>query len=214
MSVLIVDDVEANRDILDSLLEDVGFECVQAVDGEDALSQMRARSFDLVLMDIRMPKLGGDEAIAIIRADPTLKDNKVIAITASVQASLLDSMLALGFDDVVGKPFELPKLLVKVGKLLDLEVDTVAAPVTAERAVAATDLTVLPAERVTLLSNAIREALDLGDIGVLTVLGEQLEAEGGPVADVGRRLRSLSEAFDFDGLARLNAQLTGLPSKG
>jgi CheY-like chemotaxis protein len=212
--VLIVDDIEANRDILDSLLEGVGFECVQSVDGEDALNQMRARSFDLVLMDIRMPKLGGDEAIAIIRADPTLKDSKVIAITASVQASLLDSMLGLGFDDVVGKPFELPKLLVKIGKLLDLDVDTVAAPVTAASAVAATDLTVLPAERVTLLSDAIREALDLGDIGVLTVLGEELEAEGGPVADVGRKLRALGEAFDFDGLARLNAQLTGLPSKG
>jgi len=213
MSVLIVDDIEANRDILVSLLEDVGFECVQAVDGEDALNQMRARSFDLVLMDIRMPKLGGDEAIAIIRADPTLKDSKVIAITASVQASLLDNMLGLGFDDVIGKPFELPKLLVKVGKLLELQVDTVTAPA-APTPAAATDFTALPAERVTLLSDAIREALDLGDIGVLTVLGEELEAEGGPVADIGRKLRALSEAFDFDGLARLNAQLTGLPSKG
>jgi hypothetical protein len=123
-------------------------------------------------------------------------------------------MLRLGFDDVIGKPFELPKLLGMVGRLLELEVDSVA-PARAEVAPAsAVDLTALPAERVTLLSNAIREALDLGDIGVLTVLGEELEAEGGPVADVGRKLRALGEAFDFDGLARLNAQLTGLPSKG
>lgn len=214
MSVLIVDDIEANRDILDALLEDVGFECAQAVDGEDALNQMRARFFDLVLMDIRMPKLGGDQAIAIIRADPKLSASKVIAITASVQSSLLDSMLRLGFDDVIGKPFELPKLLAKVGKLLGLEVDTVAAPSAVPTAGAATDLTALPAERVTLLSNAISEALDLGDIGVLTELGAELEAEGGPVADVGRQLRSLGEAFDFDGLLRFNAQLTGLPSKG
>jgi len=209
LSVLVVDDVEANRDILASLLGEVGFQCAHAVDGEDALAQMRARRFDLVLMDIRMPKLRGDEAIAIIRADPELRVSKVMAITASVQAGLLSEMLKLGFDDVIGKPFELPKLLDRIGRLLPLEVDAAAVPQAPPAPAASTDFGLLPLERRTALSNAIQEALDLGDIGQLGVLGEALEGDGEPAAELGRQLRAFADAFDFDGLTRLNAQLTG-----
>jgi len=209
VSVLVVDDVEANRDILASLLDEVGFECVHAIDGEDALAQMRARPFDLVLMDIRMPKLRGDEAIRIIRSDPELRASKVIAITASVQAGLLNDMLKLGFDDVIGKPFELPKLLDRIGRLVELEVDSAAAPELAAAQPAAADFASLPTERLDALSSAIQEALELGDIGQLGVLGEALVAEGGSAAPVGARLRTLAESFDFDGLARLNAELLG-----
>jgi len=209
MSVLVVDDVEANRDILASLLTEVGFECVHAVDGQDALDQMRARRFELVLMDIRMPKLRGDEAIAIIRSDPELRASKVIAITASVQANLLNEMLKLGFDDVIGKPFELPKLLERIGRLVELEVDATAAPESPAVAPAPTDLAALPDERLNALSSAIQEAMDLGDIGQLGALGDALVAEGGVAAGVGAELRALAEAFDFDGLARLNAELLG-----
>jgi hypothetical protein len=123
-------------------------------------------------------------------------------------------MLSLGFDDVIGKPFELPKLLDMVARLLELEVSAAAVPDAAEAPAPAAERVALTYERSMALSNAIQEALELGDIGELTTLGEALEAEGGSAATAGARLRALGEAFDFEGLARLNAELMAERSKG
>ncbi|MFC4729183.1 ATP-binding protein [Coralloluteibacterium thermophilus] len=102
--VLVVDDLELNRELIGAYLEDAGHEIAYATDGASALEAMRARRPDIVLMDVRMPGMDGDTALAHMRADPALADIRVVAVTASglgqdEQGRLRD------YDGHVRKPF-------------------------------------------------------------------------------------------------------------
>ncbi|MGI9243452.1 MAG: ATP-binding protein [Verrucomicrobiales bacterium] len=120
-SVLIADDRETNRDILDQVLADAGFETVLVTDGDEALEAMRERDFDIVLCDVRMPRMNGIEVIRAVRADEGLRSNKVLAVTASVFPEFREKALEAGFDDFLMKPLRIADLAQKMSKFLDLE---------------------------------------------------------------------------------------------
>ena len=82
--ILIVDDLESNRVLLKGFLKNYGFTIYEAANGEDAIKSAKKYKPDLILMDIKMPELDGDEALKIIRNDETIKSIPAIAITASV----------------------------------------------------------------------------------------------------------------------------------
>ena len=206
---LVVDDNQVNRDVAESILLDAGFEVSTANDGQGALDAMRARRYDAVLMDIRMPGMGGDEAIRLIRGDPELCSVKVIAMTASMETGLVEHLVSLGFDAAMSKPFEVSALLSLLAR--ELGASEPAREGAAEKApTAPLDGAPMPpvdAAAAGELAREIDEALALGDLGGLVEIGDSLEKTGGPLAAYGRRLSELGGSFDFDGLGRLAKQL-------
>jgi CheY-like chemotaxis protein len=104
--LLVVDDNEDNRYTLVQRLRRLGYtDVVTAVDGKDALAQLAARDFDLVLLDVMMPKLNGYEVLARIRADDRLRHVPVIMISAVDQVDSVVRCIELGAEDYLPKPF-------------------------------------------------------------------------------------------------------------
>ena len=109
--VLVVDDEPQIRRVLRSTLAARGYEVQEAPTGEDALECLRQSRFDLVLLDVNMPGIGGLEACREIRAG-----SAVAIIMLTVSESEEDKVAALdaGADDYVTKPFGMPELLARI----------------------------------------------------------------------------------------------------
>jgi signal transduction histidine kinase/DNA-binding response OmpR family regulator len=114
--VLVVDDVQNNRELLVELLSRIGFEVRTAADGEEALAVHAVFRPDLVLMDLRMPGIDGLETTARLRAIGSRA--AIIAITASGLSDAEEEALAAGADAFVRKPYREPELLAKIGAAL------------------------------------------------------------------------------------------------
>jgi CheY-like chemotaxis protein len=104
LKVLVVDDVAWNREVVAAYLRNTHHQLRQAADGREALDVARDYRPDVVLMDIRMPRMGGVEALAALRADPDLANVRVLAVTASALESDEDR-LRRKFDDYLRKPY-------------------------------------------------------------------------------------------------------------
>jgi CheY-like chemotaxis protein len=107
---LLADDNPVNREVGIALLQQLGFQVATAVDGHDAVRQVADGAFDLVLMDLQMPRLDGLAATRDIRALPRGQDLPVIAMTASVYAQDQAACLAAGMNDFVAKPVNIHAL--------------------------------------------------------------------------------------------------------
>ena len=101
---LIVDDVATNREIMEGLLQPLGVETQTATSGEEALAQINQRLPDIVLLDIRMPGLSGQEVLAQVIDQYGEHAPKIIAVTASVLDHERQGYLDQGFDDFLDKP--------------------------------------------------------------------------------------------------------------
>jgi PAS domain S-box-containing protein len=119
--VLVVDDETVNRALLIDLLTDRGFDTDEAANGELALAQARAHRPDLVLMDVSMPVLDGLEATRRLRADPHLRDVRVITLSASPGEGNRRNAIDAGADAFIAKPLDLVALLLMMGELLALQ---------------------------------------------------------------------------------------------
>ena len=106
--ILLAEDVEINREIVLSLLEDLEVEITIAEDGQLAFEQFTSNpdKFDLIFMDIHMPNVDGYEATKLIRSFdyPKAKTIPIIAMTANVFKEDIDKCMAAGMDDHIGKP--------------------------------------------------------------------------------------------------------------
>lgn len=119
--LLIVDDREENRDILDRLLTRVGFHCSLAEDGAAALEQWRQGRPDLILMDLRMPVMDGFEAVAQLRRlelELGVPRTPVVAISASVYDVSSEELVLRGFDVFLTKPIDEDQLFTSLEELL------------------------------------------------------------------------------------------------
>ena len=112
--ILVVEDQEDNLQILRDLLTSAGFEIIEAKDGEEGVRAAVAERPDLILMDIQLPILDGYEATRRIKADPTLKDVPIIAVTSYALSGDEDKARAAGCDDFVPKPYSPRQLLAKI----------------------------------------------------------------------------------------------------
>ena len=111
--VLIIEDDEKSRRLLSDVLSFHGYEILQTDRGEDGMAMLEGEASDvaLVLMDIQLPGISGFEALAQIRASETLRDTKVVAVTASVMDTDRRRVLDAGFDGYVPKPVNLKELM-------------------------------------------------------------------------------------------------------
>ncbi|MCL2815971.1 MAG: response regulator [Oscillospiraceae bacterium] len=116
--LLLVEDMEINREIVMAILEDTGLQIVCAENGKEALDMFSAApgQYDVILMDINMPVMDGLEAARRIRAlgAPEGARIPIIAMTANVLMSEVEKYLADGMTDHIGKPVDFDKLLSKL----------------------------------------------------------------------------------------------------
>ncbi|MBM3776022.1 MAG: response regulator [Acidobacteria bacterium] len=111
--VLIVDDSPAMRNFVRRVLEVSGFpvsECFQAGDGEEALEKLRAHPVDVILSDINMPKMDGEQFLRRFSADTSLKPTPVVVVSTDGTDVRMQQMMALGAKGYVKKPFQLETL--------------------------------------------------------------------------------------------------------
>ncbi len=111
LHVLLVEDNVSMRDVLRQLLELAGARVDTAENGQVAVERVKSTRYDLVLMDMQMPVLGGLEATQIIRQDPALQDLPIVALTAGGFNEDRDRFYAAGVNDYLTKPFEYKDLI-------------------------------------------------------------------------------------------------------
>ncbi|MDY3199974.1 MAG: transporter substrate-binding domain-containing protein [Arcobacter sp.] len=116
--ILVVDDVEENRKLVQASLKDYDIDLIMANNGQEALNKLKNISVDLILMDLRMPVMDGYEAAMIIKNDERLKNTPLIALTASVMGKDLERVSKYGFDGYLRKPVILDDLIEELGKYL------------------------------------------------------------------------------------------------
>lgn len=116
--ILLVEDNEANRDMLSRRLQRRGYDVTLAVDGEQGVALAAAVVPDLILMDMSLPTMDGWEATRRVKAAPETSHVPVIALTAHAMSGDREKALAAGCDDYDTKPVELPRLLEKMDALL------------------------------------------------------------------------------------------------
>jgi len=112
--VLVADDSLVIRKLLRRQLEEHGHDVVEAVDGEDALVQVRAHRPDVVLLDVEMPNLDGHGVLRYMRAAEELADIPVVFLTARASTEDVVEGLRLGAHDYLRKPFEPSELVARV----------------------------------------------------------------------------------------------------
>ena len=116
--VLYIEDHPAQRDILAQMLELNGFEVSVASDGVEGVEKTKAWLPDLILMDLRMPRMDGFEAIKVIRSEEKTAQIPIIAISAWASAKHKERALAAGANEHFTKPVDLNRLLTTIGRYL------------------------------------------------------------------------------------------------
>jgi len=107
---LIVDDNAVNRNVTGQMLRRLGWTSVQVESGLLALEQLKTRTFDLLLLDLRMQDMDGEETCRRIRKDLGLTDLTIVAYTAHGMEDDRERILAAGFDRMLIKPIFLDDL--------------------------------------------------------------------------------------------------------
>lgn len=116
--ILIAEDERDIRDLITFTLQFAGFEVMAASNGEEALNLARQETPDLILMDVRMPRMTGYEACAAMKADPKLKDVPVIFLSAKGQESEIQTGLQAGAAEYLLKPFAPDQLTHRIQTVL------------------------------------------------------------------------------------------------
>jgi PAS domain S-box-containing protein len=119
--VLVVDDVETNRSLLADLLQSLGFDTAQAVNGEEGVALAQALVPDVILMDIVMPVMDGLEATRRIRLLPALRAVPILALSASATSADQVRTMAAGANAFITKPIAHDQLLEQMRAQMGLE---------------------------------------------------------------------------------------------
>jgi len=121
MKILYVEDNDDNVYMLKSRLTRAGFNVIIATNAAQGITMATSERPDLILMDITLPDISGEEATRHLKADPGTKHIPVIALTANAMTGDREKALAAGCDDFDTKPVELQRLLDKIRALMPSE---------------------------------------------------------------------------------------------
>jgi DNA-binding response OmpR family regulator len=116
--ILVAEDDPDIRELIAFGLIYAGLEVITAADGEQAVQKAVQERPDLVMLDVRMPKMTGYEACAAIKETAALKDVPVIILSAKGQDSEIEAGLDAGAYEYILKPFELQELVTKVQTII------------------------------------------------------------------------------------------------
>jgi len=201
VQILIADDVAENRDILQSMLTDIGCSVETADNGREALECVERLLPDLVFMDIRMPVLGGVETLELIRENEAWSQVKVVAISASVLEHERREYLASGFDDFIDKPFRFERicqcLVQQLGVEYDYEEASIDSPTDWSRLN-------LPAK----LQQKLREAAELYSVTEMEDYLNELEQISNEHHRLAAHLRQLNQNQDMNAILTILADIS------
>ena len=200
LKILVVDDNESNRTLLVKLLQTVGFEVQEAVNGQDAIEIWENWRPHLIWMDIRMPVMDGYEATRRIKEKSEGKKTFIIALTASAFEEDRIKVLAQGCDDFVRKPFKEKEIFEKMHKFLGVHYLYEAITpnrLTADRVKLTPEFLMgLPAD----LRLEFKNAVDVVDFEETMEIIEKIHAQDEAIANA---LTDLVKQYRFDRLQKL-----------
>ena len=116
--ILIIEDHEDNRQIMNDTLSAAGFEMIEAVTGDAGVAMAEAERPDLILMDIQLPGIDGYEATRQIKAKPALRHIPIVVVTSYALSGDEVKAKAAGCDAYLAKPFRPRELLATVREFL------------------------------------------------------------------------------------------------
>ncbi|MBI2478472.1 MAG: response regulator [Planctomycetia bacterium] len=119
--ILIADDNEPNRELLEAYLAGIDCETEIAVDGQDTLDKVASFKPDMILLDIMMPKLSGFEVCKKIKEDPASKQIMILMVTALNELGDIERAVSAGTDDFLSKPVNKVELTKRVQNMLKLK---------------------------------------------------------------------------------------------
>lgn len=207
--ILIVDDNDINIKVANQLLSNVGFHLATAENGEEAITQYKQFKPNLILMDIRMPKMDGEEATKKIRRLKGGKKVKIIALTASLLEENREYFTQRGFDDFLGKPYNTEELLGLIQQYTDLEYDYSTENQIFEDVSEdgdGLDIEVLRSKLSPNFIDEFEENVMMGLLDKAEVLVDALSDEDG-FAELKADFHEKMDNFDQDGLELLASQL-------
>ena len=116
VKILLVEDIEVNREIAVMMLSEFGFEIDTAIDGRDALDKVENKSYDLILMDVQMPIMNGYESAHAIRERGLTVP--IVAMTANAMPEDIKRARDAGMNDHISKPLDLSKMMTTIAEVL------------------------------------------------------------------------------------------------
>ncbi|MHC4561494.1 MAG: response regulator [Planctomycetota bacterium] len=116
--ILVVDDNLQNLELIVAYLETLGCQVDTATDGPEALEKVQQADYNLILLDIMMPKMSGFEVCPKLKSDPRTRDIPVIMVTALNELGDIERAVASGTDDFISKPVNRLELITRVKSLL------------------------------------------------------------------------------------------------
>ncbi|MFQ5450204.1 MAG: CHASE domain-containing protein [Nitrospinaceae bacterium] len=205
LQALVADDNLQNRDMLSQILENAGFEVVTAKNGKEAIEQVRKRAPDIIFMDLRMPVMGGAEAIRTIKKE--YGSIKTVAISASAFEHQREKTLKAGFDDFISKPFQIERIFDCLGRLLHVdfvqeEAESSRGKFTESKNLDLPDIR-LPGD----LIDRFKKAADLSNITDLKTCMKELETLGEDGRSLLEHLKPLAGQYDMNGIMNILEQV-------
>jgi len=117
--ILIAEDERDIRDLIGFSLRFGGFDVVQAANGQEAVERAQVELPDLILMDVRMPKMTGYEACRQLKSSPATRDIPVVFLSAKGQETEIQQGIEVGAEEYILKPFAPDELARQVQAVLD-----------------------------------------------------------------------------------------------
>ena len=210
--ILIVDDIDVNRELIEEYLSDQDFEILHASDGLQGIEVIKSGRPDLVLMDVRMPKMNGIEATQLIKQDEDISGIPIIAVTASVVEDEKSDRKRSIFDYVLYKPLSRKKLNKCLQKFLKInsseESSTDASTVSERLQKEMSNSSQKFIEDVVEYEEALSRAINRGSFGGLDQLLEELcemasEYKMSEFKEVITQLRQANNQFDIEATQKL-----------
>jgi two-component system alkaline phosphatase synthesis response regulator PhoP len=119
--ILIADDNQPNRELLEAYLSEIECDIDHAADGQETLGKVKSFQPDLILLDVMMPKLSGFEVCQKLKADKVTTKIMVLMVTALNEAGDIERAVQAGTDDFLSKPVNKTELLKRVQNMLKLK---------------------------------------------------------------------------------------------
>ncbi|MFT5665685.1 MAG: two-component system chemotaxis response regulator CheY [Gammaproteobacteria bacterium] len=117
-TILIVDDSSSVRTVVRATLKGAGYDVIEGVDGKDGISQLTGQKVHLIISDVNMPNMNGIEMVKQIKLMPNYKFTPICMLTTESEQSKMAEGKAAGAKAWIVKPFQPPKLLDAVSKLI------------------------------------------------------------------------------------------------
>ena len=200
--ILIVDDRWENRSVIVNMLEPIGFEVIEAGNGQEGLEKADECQPDLIITDLAMPVMNGCEMTRRLRESPSFRNTIIIASSASVFSFDRQQSRQAGCNDFVPKPVQSEELLNQLQNYLDLEwiyeAKDELTPQTQDASVPMSEMVVPPAKELKALHKAARSGYIL-DIQEEANRLKQLDPEYAAFAD---KILELADAFEDEAIAK------------